>query len=181
MTPRNGGRQEGKGARVVESRGPRAPRLRYDIFRSAKLRLASQKMISVRAGGAESPKGPDGEIYFACRSPHPLNDGGGRTKAVSVASRTEAQLRTAGSRRRRRSPQRVLMQAFAWQACRPGDRLGLAPTARAKTPGRTPSTSQTAGRSQASEPDWSNTASKAEASAWLASRAARVSNSERRR
>ena len=39
------------GARPVRmGPGPRAPRLLSDIFRSARLRLASQKMISVPAG-----------------------------------------------------------------------------------------------------------------------------------
>ena len=60
---------------------PAPPGPHCDIFRSAKLRLASQKMISVRAGGAGGPTVPDGVMNSACRSPHPLNDRDERTKA----------------------------------------------------------------------------------------------------
>ena len=49
-------RENEGGARPVRmGPGPRAPRLLSDIFRSARLRLASQKMISVPAGLA-SPR-----------------------------------------------------------------------------------------------------------------------------
>ena len=40
---------------------PAPPGPHCDIFRSAKLRLASQKMISVRAGGARAPEDSNGE------------------------------------------------------------------------------------------------------------------------
>ena len=103
---------------------PAPPGPLCDIFRSAKLRLASQNMISVRAGGAGSPTGPDGEIYFACRSPHLPNDSDGRTKARKSVKSGRGADSVQQVDEERKSPQRVLMQAFAWQACRPGDRLG---------------------------------------------------------
>ena len=61
------------GARPVRmGPGPRAPRLLCDIFRSARLRLASQKMISVPAGLA----GPEPVLLIVAAVRHtcPAND-----------------------------------------------------------------------------------------------------------
>ena len=132
----------------------------------------------LRSGaGTEAPRALTAETRLPFTT-SPMTDGDlgdGETRVRQVKAK---QLSTGGGGRKGPLHESA---GLVWQAWRPGDRLGTNTKAKAKSPGRTPCQSQNAGRSQASDPDWSKTASNTTASAGPASTAARVSTSERRK